>query len=157
MPIKKALQSTAIRNDFVEDFTEMMMQSNIPLEKTKKMIPFLSKHCKQGGTIPSTTVLRRDYVPKVYEKQLQSLWDNLKDKLVTLIADETTDCRDHSILNVIAVVHEQSYLINVVTLNKCNHHTFSKGIIDSVSDIGIESKNVRFIVTDAAAYCKKRL
>ena len=62
---------------------------------------------------------------------------------------------DHSILNVIAVVHEQSYLINVINLNKCNHQTFSKGIIDSVSDIGIESKNVRFIVTGAAAYCKK--
>ena len=47
--------------------------------------------------IPSTTVLRRDHVPKVYEKQLQSLRDNIKDKLVIFIADETTDCRSQYI------------------------------------------------------------
>ena len=74
---------------------------------------------------------------------------------VSITADETTDIRDHSILNVIATVRGQPYLIDVVKMDACNHSTFSKAIIQSVTGAGISFDDVIAIVSDSAAYWKK--
>ena len=58
------------------------------------------------------------------------------------MADETTDVRDHSILNVIARVRGKSYLIGVVKMDACNHSTFSQAIIKTVSEVGINFNQV---------------
>ena len=63
--------------------------------------------------------------------------------------------RDHSILNVIATVRDKPFLIGVVTMEACNHSTFSQAIIHSVSEAGIVFGSVIAIVTDSATYCKK--
>ena len=81
--------------------------------------------------------------------------DILKGKQLSVTADETTDVRDHSILNVIATVDGRPYLVGVVKMGACNHSTFSQAIIKSVTDVGIAFDNVMAIVSDSAAYCKK--
>ena len=63
--------------------------------------------------------------------------------------------RDHSILNVIAMVREKSFLIGVEKMSACNHATFSQAIIKCVTEVGIKYKQVIAIVSDSAAYCKK--
>ena len=65
------------------------------------------------------------------------------------------DIRDHSILNVIASVHGQPYLIGVTKMEACNHSTFSQAIIKVVSNAGIDLDSVVAVVTDSAAYCLK--
>ena len=95
------------------------------------------------------------HIPKAFDEHLHTLKAVLKGGKVSVTADETTNCRDHSVLNVIAGFRGKSYLIDVVIMEKCNHSTLSQTIIRSVSDIGIHYDDVTAIVTDSAAYCKR--
>ena len=44
---------------------------------------------------------------------------------------------DHTVPNVMATVTGQPYLVDVVKMDACNHSTFSKSIIQSVTVAGI--------------------
>ena len=112
-------KSKDLRKEFVLDFIKMSTMADIPLEKVEKMRPFLLKYCKQAGTLPQVSTLRSQYIPRAYDLHFTALKQLLKDStsaLVDLIADETTDCRDKSILNVIATIKGKCYLIGNVCL-----------------------------------------
>ena len=105
--------------------------------------------------MPQIDQLCSTYIPRLFEGHFSALMATLKDQSVSNTADETTDIRDQSILNVVATVRGQPYLINVVKLAACNNSTFSQAIIRSVTGAGIEFDHVIAIVSDSAAYCKK--
>ena len=155
MTLGTVVKSRDLRAEFVLDYVKMCTVSDIPLEKTEKMRPFLEKHCKQAGALPKVPTLRTTYVPKLFESHFSALKSLLRDDYVSITADETTDVRDHSILNVIASVRGKPFLIGVVKMDTCNHSTFSQAIIKSVSEVGIAFDHVICIVSDSAAYCKK--
>ena len=76
-----------------------MHARHIPRYKTDAVRPFLQKYCKQAGTLPQVSTLHNVYVPRLYEKHYLALTEVVKNKPVSIIADETTDICDHSILN----------------------------------------------------------
>ena len=112
------------------------------------------KHCQQGGALPQAKFLRSEYVPRLFDQHFQVLKTLVADTPVGIVADETTDIRDHSILNV-ALVRGKCYLVCVEKMVACNNATFSQAIIKSVSDVGIKFEYVTAIVSDSAGYCKK--
>ena len=149
------IKSKDLREVFILDFIKLCTSADIPLEKTDKMKPFLLKYCKQAGALPQTATLRTVYVPRLFDIHFAALKELLKDAQVSITADETTDVRDQSILNVVAGVRNKSYLIGVEKMEACNHATVSQAIIRSVTEVGIRFENVIAIVSDSAAYCKK--
>ena len=153
--LSSIVKSKDLREEFVLDYIKLCTLADIPLYKTDAMRPFLQKYCKQAGTLPQVSTLRNVYVPRLYEKHYLALTEVVKNKPVSIIADETTDIRDHSILNVIASILGKPYLIGVIKMEACNHKTFSQAIIRSVTDIGIEFSQVISVVSNSAAYCKK--
>ena len=76
-PVQRTLttisKSKDLREDFILDFLKMCTIADIPVEKTEKMMPFLRKHCKQGGALPESDCLRARYVPKLFEQHLSAL------------------------------------------------------------------------------------
>ena len=71
-------------------------------------IPFLVKHCKQGGALPENeTTLRQTHLPRVFDQHISAVLDKLRGKKLALVVDETTDTRDCSVLN---IVIGESYL-----------------------------------------------
>ena len=58
-------------------------------------------------------------------------------------------------LNIVALVKGDCYLIGVERMTACNHATFSQSIVKVVGDIGIKFEHVTAIISDGAAYCKK--
>ena len=120
-----------------------------PLHKIDKMRPFLLKYCKEGGSIPSINCIWELHLPKLFACHFVVLKAKLANESISIITDETTDCHDHSILNIIASIHGESFLIDVVTLSECNHQTGSQACIQAITHVNIE------FVTDLAAYCKK--
>lgn len=143
------------REEFVLDFIKMCTQADIPLHKVSKMKPFVQKHCKQGGSLPQEATIRQVYIPRLFEQHVNNLKEMLKGKTLSIVVDETTDIRDKSILNVIALLEGKPVLLNSVSMEKCNHSTVSQAVIKTITDYGIEFGNVAAIVTDSAAYCKK--
>ena len=152
LTLSTVLKSYDAHQDFILDYIKVCTLADIPLEKTEKIKPFLQKYCAQAGALPQTDQLRSTYVPRLFEAHFSALKAILKDQPVSITADETTDVRDHSILNVVATVRGQPYLINVVKMEACNNSTFSQAIIQSVTVAGIA---FIAIVSDSAAYCKK--
>ena len=152
------MKSRDLREEFVVDFIKMESMADIPLEKVEKMKPFLVEYCKQAGTLPQASTLRSTYVPQAFQDHfaaLKSLLQQSHPAMVHLTADETTDARDQSILNVLATVKQESYLIGVVRIEACNHSTLSQGILKSVADVELPFDQIHAVITDSAAYCKK--
>ena len=149
------VKSKDARQDFILDYVKFCTLADIPLEKTEKMRPFLRKYCAQAGALPQIDQLHSTYVPRLFEAHFSALKDILKEQPVSITGDETTDVRDHSILNVIATIRGKPYLIDVVKSDACNHYTFSQAIIQSVTGAGIAFDQVIAVISDSAAYCKK--
>ena len=114
--LTSALQSKSLREEFILDFVRLCTMADIPLKKAEKMRPFMRKHCKQGGALPQAQTLRNLYVPRQFKVHFEALQNLVKGSKVSIITDETTDIRDHSILNVIAGVRGIYYLIDVCTM-----------------------------------------
>ncbi|KAK6189098.1 hypothetical protein SNE40_005140 [Patella caerulea] len=132
-----------------------MVTADIPLNKLERIRPFISKYCKQGGSLPQQSTLRQVYLPRLFSDHHASLVDKFVNKPIAIILDETTDVRDHSILNIMFSVYGEVYLVDCVTMGACNHSTVSQAVVKTVTDYGIEYNNVMAVVTDSAAYCKK--
>ena len=151
-------KSKDLREEFVLDFIKMSTMVDIPLEKVERMTPFLLKYCKQAGTLPKASTFRSQYIPRAFEGHFIALKDLLKElapALVHLTADETTDVRDQSTLNILATIRGKSYLIGIVRPDACNHSTFSRAIMKCVAEVDILYERIHAFVTDSAAYCKK--
>ena len=136
--ITTLVKSKEIRDEFIHDFLKMCTLSDIPLHKIDKMIPFLLKYCKEGGSIPSANCIRGLHLPKLFVCHFAALKAKLANESIRIITDETTDCRDHSILNIIASIRGESFLIDVVTLSECYHHTVSQACIRAVTHVDLK-------------------
>ena len=74
---------------------------------------------------------------------------------MSITADETTDVRDYSLLNVIPTIRGRPYLLSRVKMDACNHTTFSQAIIQSVTEVGIAFDEVIAVVVVSAATAGK--
>ena len=102
--------------------------------------------------------LRSTYIPRLFDQHFSALKQLLLESTPTPIhitADETTDCRDHSILNVLASFSGKTYLIDVVKMEACNHSTFNRVVLKAVAEVELPYERICGVVTDSAAYCKK--
>ena len=133
----------------------MCTLSDIPFHKIDKMRPFLLKYCKEGGSIPSVNCIREFHLPKLFACHFAALKAKLANKSICIITDETIDCRDHSILNIIASICSESFLIDVITLSECNNQTIRHACIRTVPHVDIKFEKIIAFVTDSAAYCQK--
>lgn len=96
-----ASKSQDCRREFVEDFVAMCTEADIPLEKMRKMRPFVLKHCKQGGALPENpSSLRQIHLQQVFNEHMQAVLQEIRDK-VFVVVDETSDNRDCSVLNIV--------------------------------------------------------
>ncbi|XP_030437575.1 CGG triplet repeat-binding protein 1 [Gopherus flavomarginatus] len=59
----------------IQDFVKMCLEANIPLEKADhpSVRAFLSRHVKNGSSIPQSDQLRKTYLPDGYENENQVL------------------------------------------------------------------------------------
>ena len=153
--LQSVVNSKDLREEFILDTVSLCTHADIPLHKVEKMRPFLQKYCKQAGSLPQLSTLGMVYVPHLFELHYAALAERLKNQPANITADETTDVRDHSFLNVLATVEGKPYLIGVRRMEACNHSTFSQAIIRSVTEVGIQFDQVTAVVCDSAAYCKK--
>ncbi|XP_013881354.1 CGG triplet repeat-binding protein 1, partial [Austrofundulus limnaeus] len=110
--------SLEVRREFIEDFVAVCAESDIPLEKMRKLRPFLMKHCKQGGgALPEhVSSLRQVHLPRVFEQHIEAVQKKLQGKKISVVVDETTDARDCSVLNIVVGFEGQYFLMDVIFL-----------------------------------------
>ena len=62
--------------------------------------------------------------------------------MISIVADETTDHRDRSVLNILARIGNKVFIIDVLFLEACNHQTLSQLIIKCVTTYGVQYKGL---------------
>ena len=126
LTLSTVLKSYDARQDFILDYIKVCTLADIPLEKTEKIKPFLQKYCAQAGALPQTDQLRSTYVPRLFEAHFSALKAILKDEHYSR---RDHRYRDHSILNVVATVRGQPYVVKMEACNNSTLPSFSLSLL----------------------------
>lgn len=129
--VAAAFEASASKKDKETHFklriTETFMESKIPLNKLNH--PSVKQFIKDFTEFecPVESSARKSYVDRVHSAKLEKLQQMVKDKYLYLILDETPDCRNRMVLNIMVGVleHEDEllkppYLLSTVFLKACN-------------------------------------
>lgn len=65
------------------------------------MRKFLKDNVINGGAVPKSTQIRKEYLPDIYARERAAVKEKLQSHLLTIQADETTDAQDRPILNIL--------------------------------------------------------
>jgi hypothetical protein len=90
---------------------DAFVTADIPLEKVDKLQNWLHEHCNEGGFIPKSDTLRREYLPKLFENHINQLKEYFCGKRVSINIDETTDSRARSVVNIMV---QQNWFISII-------------------------------------------
>ncbi|CAB4394486.1 unnamed protein product [Rhizophagus irregularis] len=96
--IQTILNASEIKKTAVNNLVDAFVTADIPLEKIDKLQNWLCENCNEGGFIPKSDTLHRDYLPKLFEDHVNQLKEYFRGRQVSIIIDETTDTH---ILNLI--------------------------------------------------------
>lgn len=125
--------------EFQMDLCRTLLAANIPLYKIEDaaVIDFITKYTDHAP--PSRTLLRTKYVPQLYEEFMQKLRIKVKNKCIWLTVDETTDCEQRLIVNLIFGFMDGSddekcvsFLLNVGTVEKATAQCIGAFVNDSL-------------------------
>ena len=142
-----------------EDLIKALVGMNIPLNNIDHPLfrAFLKEHVEGGSTVPSGSWVRRDMIPKIYEKEKAQIKASFEGVDVAVLADESTDVENRNVLNVLLkalIPDSKAILISVDFLEKVNASEVAQTIQRSLVDYNVEYQQVRVFVSDNAAYMK---
>ena len=143
--------------------TFALLSADIPFKKINNPIfkQCLEKYTKQA--VPDESTLRKNYLPKCYQNDLQKLREKVGKNFVYITVDETIDARGLQIANVLIGVLEsgrpgQPFLLASKQLEKTNSNTICRFVNSSLKildqDPGFDDR-VLLLITDAATYMVK--
>ncbi|CAB5359086.1 unnamed protein product [Rhizophagus irregularis] len=139
----------------VNNLVDAFVTADIPLEKIDKLQNWLRKNCNEGGFIPKSDTLRRDYLPKLFEDHVNQLKEYFRGRQVSIIIDETTDSKARSVVNILFSYNGVTKLVHVDYLENVNNCTIGQLLIQTLVQWGISFDLPQLIASDSAAYMKK--
>ena len=83
MPLQTTITSASAtadsRREFIQDFVAVYAESDIPLEKIRKLQPFLVKHCKQEGVLAKNeSSLQQTHLPHVVDQHMTAVLQKIR-------------------------------------------------------------------------------
>jgi hypothetical protein len=97
-PVQSSLSASfgghEARADYLKDLITCITNAGLSLEVVDHFRPFLKKHTKHGGAVPSVHELRKYHVDKVFNEHQAQLKEIVKDQPIHVAFDETTDRKD---------------------------------------------------------------
>jgi hypothetical protein len=153
--IQTILNVSEIKKTVINNLVDAFVTADIPLEKIDKLQNWLRENCNEGGFIPTSVALRHDYLPKLFEDHVNQLKEYFYGKRVSIIVDETTDCRARSVVNILFSYNGVTKLVHVDYLENVNNCTIGQLIIQILVQWGISFDLPQLVASDSAAYMKK--
>jgi hypothetical protein len=99
--------------------------------------------------------LRKKYLPKLYDQEVEKLNISLKNEKICVIVDETTDACGRAAVNVLFTFKDQTKLVATEHVIVANNTTISQIILSTLQKYQVSFNNVLFFITDNAAYMVK--
>uniref|UniRef100_H3BDP8 HAT C-terminal dimerisation domain-containing protein n=1 Tax=Latimeria chalumnae TaxID=7897 RepID=H3BDP8_LATCH len=120
-----------------------------------------------GGVIPSSAQLRREYLPKVAECHKQEIMELIKRSgCLSVVTDELTDFQDQYVLHILFVLQGLNgedasdselkvVLADTMYLYAVNYNTISQAIVKYLNKFGVDFNNISAFISDNATYMSK--
>ena len=143
------------KREMIEDLIQAFAGADIPLEKINSLIPFFKKYVKEGGAIPQAPTLRQLYLPRVFEKHINTLKLIFDSKSVCIIMDESSDDCGRSVVNTLFTYHSYTKLVSVDFLEQVNNTTMAQTLLPILLSYNIPLNIPHLFLSDSAAYMKK--
>ncbi|RHZ57261.1 hypothetical protein Glove_391g13 [Diversispora epigaea] len=153
--IQTLINTSETKKTIINNLVEAFVMADIPLEKVDKLQKWLCENCREGGFIPKSDTLRREYLPKLFENHVDQLKEYFCGKRVSIIVDETTDSRARSVVNILFSYNGITKLTHVDYLESVNNCTIGQLIIQILVQWAIPFDLPLLIASDLAAYMKK--
>lgn len=161
--IDRGQSSKQNKQEFILDFTNMLLGANIPLEKADddSVRTWLKKYVPGAGDIPTARVLRETYLPKIGEASCEQVKRAVENQKVVLLADETTDKMGRCIFIIFVRIlttsasGERLFVGGVKELDCANGTECSRAILSVLANNDIKYENVVAVVSDSARYMAK--
>lgn len=160
---KKVVPHTKTQESFNSDLCEWLVGANIPL--TKLSDPgtkfFFEKYT--SFEVPAESTIRKQYLPKLYERVLNEIREKIGDNYVWVSIDETTDSCGRYLAHVIVGILDENqcqecFLLTSEVLKKANNETIFDLFHDSLNLLWPDEilyDRVLLFVSDAAPYMIK--
>ena len=133
----------------------MLADCNIPFEKSDLMLPFLRRHILLAELLPCANTLRSYYLHSLYAPHKQKIIEQLKDKYISICIVETTDAESRSVINVMIIQNEKSYLAETkYASNNVNNEEIARVFNDVREEYKISYDKVIAFISDGASYNK---
>lgn len=115
---------------FNSKLTKALLFSDIPISKLRQPAFKEFLEWASGCTIPSTTTIRQNYMPNLYEDEIRKLQTRFKGQRIWVGLDELTDSVGRCVAGVVAGclkvdAPERSYVIHIEELERVNHTTIA--------------------------------
>lgn len=153
--LQTSLLASESKKEVIEDLIEVFANANIPLEKVNLLLPFFKKYLKEGGAIPQAPTLRSIYLPKVFDKHIDTLKSIFDAKPVCIIMDESSDDCARSVVNTLFTYRSYTKLVSVDFLEQVNNSTIAQTLLPILLFYNIPLNLPLLFLSDSAAYMKK--
>jgi hypothetical protein len=165
---QRITESRDSRNLAHFELVEAFVASNIPLNKLDhpKLREYLQANVKNLGALPTSSLLRSQYLPQVFEVNHQELKERVAAApSVVVVTDEASDAQDRFVLHVLFVlpvtsatdVQMEAVTVDLVYLDEVNNTTVSQTIIQTLAKYNVDFNKVSGFVTDNASYMTKAM
>jgi hypothetical protein len=165
---KTASEARDARNLAQFELVEAFTAANIPLNKMDhpKLREYLQTKVKNLGALPFSSHLRSDYLPKVFDVNLEQLKTQVEAaSSVVVVTDEASDSQDRFVLHVLFILpvtscdetQMKAVTVDLVYLENVNATTVSQAIIKTLNKFNVNFDKVSAFVTDNASYMTKAM
>lgn len=151
-----------MKEEFILDTTTAFVKANIPVEKLDNpaIRTWFNKYVRGSGDLPSANQIRQKYIPMIGERRREEIREDIKNKDVFLLCDETTDKNGRCVFNIlfrpsVPSTEMNTHLAASVVLDSANSVNCSNAILDTLNSYEIERERVVAVVTDSARYMTK--
>ncbi len=134
---------------------EIFINADIPLEKINSLLLFFKKHLKEDDAISQALTLRQVYLPKVFDKYIDTLKLIFNYKPIYIIMNESSDDCIQSVVNTFFTYHSHTKLVLVNFLEQVNNSTIGQTLLPILHFYNIPLNIPYLFLSDSAAYMKK--
>lgn len=149
-------------DDITHKFCRALCQAGIPLHQTDGPLGSLFRDkCPAARTMPSSTQMYRKYLPEVYEHDLETIKEAVKNRPISLTIDETPELRGRPAVAVLVTFYDdevpgrRTLMADLQVLQQCNAVSIGMLIQEVLQKLAKSLSDVCVLCSDSASYMQK--
>jgi hypothetical protein len=140
------------RDQLIKEWLQTLVSSNIPIEKSDLLMPFLRKHCHNAGAIPNHQTLLSLHFPKLAADVKKLISTRFSGRRVCVEIDETPDARGRKVVNMVLHLDGIPHLVSVHYPDTVDSLVITQIVNQQLMTLGVQYKDLVGFIADGVSY-----